>query len=112
MMGERLHIWRLANFQIERLPSVEDVYLFHGTAHDNPSDERLFALAEVRDMTPLRDESGKIMQIPHHERMLMEALESIRLYQSHLPSRSVCPGTAYCSTSGRRSGCYQRSFWN
>ena len=85
MMGERLHIWRLANFQLERLPSVEDVYLFHGTAHDNPRDERLFALAEVRDMTPLRDDSGKIIQIPHLERMLMEALESMHLYQSHLP---------------------------
>ncbi len=85
MMGERLHIWRLANFQIERLPSVEDVYLFHGRARDNPKDERLFALAEVRDMTPLRDDSGQIIQIPHLERMLMEALESMRLYQSHLP---------------------------
>lgn len=85
MMGERLHLWRLANFQIERLPTAEDVYLFHGTAHDNPRDERLFALAEVRDVTPLRNESGKIIQIPHLERMLMEALESIRLYQSHLP---------------------------
>jgi acetyl-CoA carboxylase carboxyltransferase component len=85
MMGERHHIWRLANFQIERLPSVEDVYLFHGIARDNPKDERLFALAEVRDLTPLRDESGQIVQIPHLERMLMEVLESIRLYQSHLP---------------------------
>src|SRR2546421_374653 len=82
MMGERLHIWRLANFQIERLPSVEDVYLFHGTAHDNPSDERLFALAEVRDMTPVWDEAGRIVQIPHLERMLMETLDGIRLYQS------------------------------
>ena len=86
MMGERHHIWQLANFQIERLPSVEDVYLFHGIARDNPKDERLFALAEVRDITPLRDESGKIIQIPYLERMLMEVLESIRLYQSHLPA--------------------------
>jgi len=91
MMGERLHIWRLANFQIERLPSVEDVYLFHGIARDNLKDERLFALAEVRDVTPLRDESGKIIQIPHLERMLMEALESIRLYQSHLPVHKRLP---------------------
>ncbi len=91
MMGERLHIWQLANFQLERLPSAEDVYLFHGIAIDNPKDERLFALAEVRDMTPLRDESGKIVQIPHLERMLMEALESIRLYQSHLPTHKRLP---------------------
>ena len=37
-------------------PSAEDVYLFHGVARDNPQDERLFALAEVRDLTPVRDE--------------------------------------------------------
>ncbi|HET8853093.1 MAG TPA: biotin carboxylase N-terminal domain-containing protein, partial [Ktedonobacteraceae bacterium] len=91
MMGERHHIWRLANFQIERLPSAEDIYLFHGIARDNPKDERLFALAEVRDMTPLRDESGQIIQIPHLERMLMEALESIRLYQSRLPAHKRLP---------------------
>jgi len=91
MMGKRLHIWRLANFQIERLPSAEDVYLFHGLARDNPKDERLFALAEVRDVTPLRDESGKIFQIPHLERMLMEALEGIRLYQFHLPVHKRLP---------------------
>ena len=32
MMGKRLDIWRLSNFKIKRLPSVEDIYLFHGIA--------------------------------------------------------------------------------
>ena len=36
MMGERLHLWRLQNFKIERLPSVEDVYLLHAVANENP----------------------------------------------------------------------------
>jgi acetyl/propionyl-CoA carboxylase alpha subunit/acetyl-CoA carboxylase carboxyltransferase component len=82
MMGKRLHLWRLSNFKIERLPSVEDVYLLHAVAHDNPKDERLFAAAEVRDVTPVRDEAGRIVQLPHLERMLMEALAAIRLFQS------------------------------
>ena len=82
MMGKRLHLWRLSNFQIERLPSVEDVYLIHAVARDNPKDERLFAAAEVRDVTPVCDESGRIVQLPHLERMLMEALAAIRLFQS------------------------------
>ena len=51
MMAHRLHLWRLSEFAIERLPSAEDVYLFHGTGRSNPKDERLFALAEVRDLT-------------------------------------------------------------
>ena len=82
MMGKRLHLWRLENFKIERLPSVEDVYLLHAVAKDNPKDERLFAAAEVRDVTPVRDEAGRIVQLPHLERMLMEALAAIRLFQS------------------------------
>jgi acetyl/propionyl-CoA carboxylase alpha subunit/acetyl-CoA carboxylase carboxyltransferase component len=85
MMGKRLHLWRLGNFNIDRLPSVEDVYLLHAVARDNPKDERLFACAEVRDVTPLRDESGRIVALPHLERMLTEAIASIRIFQSHRP---------------------------
>ncbi len=93
MMGKRLHLWRLSNFNIERLPSVEDVYLIHAVARDNPKDERLFACAEVRDVTPVRDEAGRVVQLPHLERMLMEALAGIRLFQSRRPT-------------------YQRLHWN
>ena len=38
MLAKRLDLWRLANFRLERLASAEDVYLFHGVAHDNPKD--------------------------------------------------------------------------
>ena len=82
MMGKRLHLWRLANFNIERLPSVEDVYLLHAVARDNPKDERVFAAAEVRDVTPVCDETGRVVQLPHLERMLMEAFAAIRVFQS------------------------------
>jgi len=85
MMGKRLHLWRLSNFKIERLPSVEDVYLLHAVARENPKDERLFACAEVRDVTPVRDDAGRVVQLPHLERMLMEAMASIRLFQSRRP---------------------------
>jgi acetyl/propionyl-CoA carboxylase alpha subunit/acetyl-CoA carboxylase carboxyltransferase component len=86
MMAERLHLWRLNNFKIDRLPSVEDVYLVHAVARDNPKDERLIACAEVRDVTPVRDETGRVVQLPHLERMLTEALAGIRLYQSRQPA--------------------------
>jgi acetyl-CoA carboxylase carboxyltransferase component len=86
MMGKRLHLWRISNFKIDRLASAEDVYLFHATARQNPKDERLFAVAEVRDLTPVRNESGQIVQLPHLERMFAEAVASIRLYQSRRAS--------------------------
>ena len=82
MMARRLHLWRMTNFNLQRLPSVEDVYLLHAVAKDNPKDERLFAVAEVRDLTPVRDESGRIVQLPHLERMLAEAIAGIRQFQS------------------------------
>jgi acetyl-CoA carboxylase carboxyltransferase component len=82
MMAKRLHLWRLTNFKIERLPSVEDVYLLHAVARENPKDERLIAVAEVRDLTPVRDEAGRIVHLPHLERMFAETLAGIRLYQS------------------------------
>jgi acetyl/propionyl-CoA carboxylase alpha subunit/acetyl-CoA carboxylase carboxyltransferase component len=87
MMGKRLQLWRLRNFDVVRLPSVEDVYLFHGTALHNPADERLFALAEVRDVTPVRDAGGRVVALPQLERMLLEALAGFRAFQSHQPAR-------------------------
>jgi acetyl/propionyl-CoA carboxylase alpha subunit/acetyl-CoA carboxylase carboxyltransferase component len=86
MMGKRLQLWRLDEFDIERLPSVEDVYLFRGVARSNPKDERLFAIAEVRDVTPARDQEGRVVGLPHLERMLLEAFAGIRRFQSHRPA--------------------------
>ncbi len=85
MMGERLSLWRLQKFVLERVPSGEDVYLFHGVARENPNDERLFALAEVRDLTPIRDEDGRVVALPEFEQMLVEGLEGIRAFQGHRP---------------------------
>jgi acetyl-CoA carboxylase carboxyltransferase component/biotin carboxyl carrier protein len=82
MIAQRFELWRLTSFHLHRLPAPEGVLLFHGTAHENPKDERLFALAEVRDLTPVRDASGRIVELPQLERMLMEALAGIRRFQS------------------------------
>ena len=40
MMGHRLQVWRLAEFELDRLPSPEDIYVFNGVARANPKDER------------------------------------------------------------------------
>jgi acetyl/propionyl-CoA carboxylase alpha subunit/acetyl-CoA carboxylase carboxyltransferase component len=82
MMAERLHLWRLAEFELTRLPSAEDVYLYRGVSRANPMDERLFALAEVRDLTPVHDDAGRLQGLPELERMLVESLEAIRAFQA------------------------------
>ncbi len=83
MLAERLDLGRLAEFDIERLDSVEDVYLFRGVARSNSRDERLFAVAEIRDVTPAYDETGQIVGLPHMERMFQQALSAMRRYQAH-----------------------------
>jgi acetyl-CoA carboxylase carboxyltransferase component len=54
-------------------------------ARANPRDERLFAMAEVRDLTPVRDAAGRVVQLPHLEHMLHEALAGMRLFQARRP---------------------------
>ncbi len=78
MVGKRLQLERLARFHIERLPSIDDVYLFRGVARDNPKDERLFAMAEVRDLSAEYDRGGRLLRLPHLEHMLLEALAAVR----------------------------------
>jgi acetyl/propionyl-CoA carboxylase alpha subunit/acetyl-CoA carboxylase carboxyltransferase component len=87
MMAERMELWRLSNFELERLESAPDVYLFRAVAHENPRDERLVALAEVRDVTPVRDEEGRITALPELERMVNQTFEAMRSAQARLPAR-------------------------
>ena len=61
MIAERLRSVAAVEFALERLPADrEDVYLFPASRATTRSDERLFALAEVRDLTPVRDEEGRV----------------------------------------------------
>ena len=76
MLAKRLDLWRLGNFTLRRLRSAEDVYVFHGVAHENPSDHRLFALAEVRDLTPVPAADGTV-RYPRLELMGSLALSAM-----------------------------------
>jgi acetyl/propionyl-CoA carboxylase alpha subunit/acetyl-CoA carboxylase carboxyltransferase component len=82
LTGQRLDLWRLKNFTGTRMPAPEGAYLFHLVAPDNPGDERLVALAELRDVSPRRDADGKVVAFPAAERVLAACLESIRRVQA------------------------------
>ncbi len=77
MLAKRLDLWRFANFQLDRRRSAEDVYLFHGVATENPKDHRLFALAELRDLTAVPDADGR-PTYPWLERLGLQALADMR----------------------------------
>src|SRR6185312_13181364 len=89
LTGQRLDLWRLKNFNGTRLPAAASTYLFHVTAKENPSDERLIALAEVRDVTPQLDEAGEMIGIPAIERTLAACLDGIRRVQAQRGSKRL-----------------------
>ena len=53
MVAERLGLWRLADFELTRLPSPVDVHLFRAVGRNVPDDQRLIVLSDVRDLTVL-----------------------------------------------------------
>ena len=46
------------------LNAGEDVYLARAVGRSNAKDQRLLALGEVRDLTPGRDDEGRIVALP------------------------------------------------
>ncbi|MGD9702703.1 MAG: carboxyl transferase domain-containing protein [Acidimicrobiia bacterium] len=78
MLAERLELWRLSNFELERRSTPEDVYLFHGVARTNRNDQRLFALAEIRDLTPAHDPATGDVFYPRLERTGLLAMAAMR----------------------------------
>src|ERR1700730_5620686 len=82
LMGQRLDLWRLKNFNGTRLPAAAGTYLFHLVAQEDPSDERLIALAEVRDVTTQLNEDGEVVGVPAFERTLAACLDGIRRVQT------------------------------
>jgi len=78
MVGRRLNLWRLRQFDVTRLDAPEDVLLYHCVAKENSSDQRLVALAQVRQMAVIRDGDGTVTSLPHAERAISNCLEAIR----------------------------------
>ncbi|TYL46456.1 ATP-grasp domain-containing protein [Nocardioides sp. BGMRC 2183] len=78
MVGRRLNLWRLQEFDVTRLPATDDVLLYECVAKSNRSDRRLVALAQVRQVVVVRDEAGDVVGVPHAERAIENCLESIR----------------------------------
>ncbi|RRD47375.1 carboxyl transferase domain-containing protein [Arachnia propionica] len=78
MVARRLDLWRLSEFDLERLPAADDdVLLISARARTNASDHRLIAMAQVRQESVIRD-GGRLVAVPHVERAIEHCLESIR----------------------------------
>ncbi len=85
-IAQRMQLERLRKFDLTRLPSSdEEVYLFQCVARENPSDDRLVAFAQVRDLTELREHDGRLVALPTAEDAIAACLDSIRRAQSRRP---------------------------
>ncbi len=91
-IAQRMQLERLRKFDLTRLPSSdEEVYLFQCVARDNPSDDRLVAFAQVRDLTELREQDGRLVALPTAEDTIATCLDSIRRAQSRRPAKNRFP---------------------
>ncbi|WP_433393692.1 carboxyl transferase domain-containing protein [Micromonospora sp. KLBMP9576] len=88
-IAQRMQLERLSKFDLTRLPSSdEEVYLFQCVARENPSDDRLVAFAQVRDLTALREHDGRLVALPTAEDTIATCLDSIRRAQARRPSKN------------------------
>ncbi|MGL5928390.1 MAG: biotin carboxylase N-terminal domain-containing protein, partial [Dermatophilaceae bacterium] len=85
MVGRRLNLWRLRDFDITRLDAPEDVLLLRAVARGNPQDQRLVALAQVRQFVVGRDDTGRVTGLPHVERALANCMEAVRRARTSSP---------------------------
>jgi acetyl-CoA carboxylase carboxyltransferase component len=91
-IAQRMQLERLRKFDLTRLPSSdEEVYLFQCVAQGNPSDDRLVAFAQVRDLTELREHDGRLVALPTAENTIAVCLDSIRRAQSRRPAKNRFP---------------------
>src|SRR4029077_18898476 len=82
LVAERLGLWRFSNFELTRLPAAPDVHLFRIRGREVPDDQRLVVLADVRELTIVRDDAGRITGLPQLERILDACLDSLRSARS------------------------------
>lgn len=88
MLDERLELWRLSEFLLRRLPAPDGIHLFHGTAKADTSDHRLFALAEVRDLTPRPDDAAEGGRTyPDLERVGLQSVAAMREALEAFPAK-------------------------
>lgn len=86
--ARRIELWRLSEFDVERLDAPEQVVAYRGRARTNPDDERIFVFAEVRDLPLGAAQKERREAVWDFEQAWYEGLRVIRGAQSLRDSRN------------------------
>ncbi|MDX6239095.1 MAG: hypothetical protein QOG10_3910 [Kribbellaceae bacterium] len=89
MVARRLDLWRLRDFDVTRIDAPEDILIYHCIAKDNAADQRLVAMAQVRELAVVRDEDDRVSSLPQVERVIASCVEGIRRGRARLNSSTV-----------------------
>jgi acetyl/propionyl-CoA carboxylase alpha subunit/acetyl-CoA carboxylase carboxyltransferase component len=89
-VAQRIDLARLVHFELKRLPGGEDLYCFRGRHRENPEDERIFVLAEVRGLAPESEGREARLFVPAFENAFFEATRRLRTILGSLdPARRL-----------------------
>lgn len=80
-LAERLELWRYAEFELTRVQSHDRLVVFKARARANPRDERLFVIAEVRDVPEgevLDEAPSALLAFEHAFHEAMRALREVQ----------------------------------
>ncbi len=75
--ADRVDLERLSGFDLEAVATSEGIYAFHGRAKDEPGDERIFVLADLRTRSP-EDGHEADLHLPAFEHAFHEATRLLR----------------------------------
>jgi len=73
----RVDLARFARFELERYDAPDGIYAFHGRSRDEPGDERVFVLADVRGRSPDEAQEAELYA-PVFEQAFHEATRALR----------------------------------
>jgi acetyl/propionyl-CoA carboxylase alpha subunit/acetyl-CoA carboxylase carboxyltransferase component len=75
--ARRIDLERLDGFELERIPSGENIYCFHCRSREVASDERVIVLADARSRSP-DDDREVALHVPAFEHAFYEATRALR----------------------------------
>ena len=76
-VAQRIGLERFQEFELERVPSDEGIYTFHGRARSMPGDERIFVLADVQSRVTGEEHEARL-HLATFERAFYQAARSLR----------------------------------